>query len=341
MKGFEIISADKLQKDLDKFLIKGAEPGLKTGFDIIDTSYTVLKGGVTDLTGWPGSGKTLFLDDLLMSLSQRYGWKHLLYVPDSGNHQDVYSRLIHKLTGKTFRKDYDNQINQAEMYKAMAWVREHFHVLIRNDFKERLSPAEFWEYAIANKYDSAVIDSWNFMKHDSSRGTSYLAEILSYRNELAENNNIHFFTIIHPKNPTEKDYDKEGKLRPANEYTLMGGSEWNNNGKCIISAHKESKDSDIYEIHFRKIKPDIVGLAGGFIEMQHDWRLRRFYYIDPDKFGQKSYAVKTMFADKGTQTKLEQPKIDEQSYYSGNSFKSNRDTHLEDNEDFYNEDIPI
>ena len=91
MKGFEIISADKLQKDLDKFLIKGAEPGLKTGFDIIDPSYTVLKGGVTDLTGWPGSGKTLFLDDLLMSLSQRYGWKHLLYVPDSGNHQDVYS----------------------------------------------------------------------------------------------------------------------------------------------------------------------------------------------------------------------------------------------------------
>jgi hypothetical protein len=320
MKGFTEVSSEQLNEDLNRLLKFGEKPGISTGHKQIDEHYTVLEGGVTDITGWPGSGKTLLLDDILMSLSQNHGKKHLLYVPDSGNHQNVYARLIHKLTGKTFRKGYDNRITETEMYNAMAWIHEHFKVLVKNDFKQRLSPYEFWNYAIKEGYDSAVIDSWNFMKHEQGGGTQYLAEVLSYRNELAENNNIHFFTIIHPRNPTDKDYNSEGVLQPASEYTLMGGSEWNNNGKNILSIHKESKDADLYKLSFRKIKPDIVGLAGGFVEFEHDWKQRRVYFYEN---GKRQYAVKTMFAEQ--QAEIEETPVDEQAFHSNSSFSREED----------------
>ena len=158
------------------------------------------------------------------------------------------------------------------------------------------------------------------MKHDQGGGTQYLAEVLSYRNELAENNNIHFFTIIHPRNPTDKDYNSEGVLQPASEYTLMGGSEWNNNGKNILSIHKESKDADLYKLSFRKIKPDIVGLAGGFVEFEHDWRQRRVYFYEN---GKRQYAVKTMFAEQ--QAEIEETPVDEQAFHSNSSFSREED----------------
>lgn len=342
MNGFEIISSSRLTKDLDDYLSKGAEPGRSTGFDVIDNHYTVLDAGVTDITGYPGSGKTLFLDDLLMSMSQRYGKRHLIYMPDSGNHKEIYSKLIHKVTGKTFvrNKGYTNVITREEMYAAKDWIAQHFHVVVRTDFKKRLTPFEFWDFAVKEGYDSAAIDSWNFMSHPHGGGTQYLAEVLSYRNELAESNNIHFYTIIHPKNPTEKDYNSEGKLRPANQYSLMGGSEWNNNGKNIISLHSHSKESTDYEVHFCKIKPDIVGVAGGMVDLSFDWRLRRFYSTEYDNYkgSRKQYAVETMFANKEVEIFEEQEKPNDLDYKSYQTMSNHRPDKIEDNE---YDDVPF
>ena len=315
MNGFKEVDFSSLSNDLNKLLKFGETPGLSTGHKAIDEHYTIMEAGVTDITGWPGSGKTLLLDDMLMAQSQLYGKKHLLYVPDSGNHQNVYARLLHKLTGKTFRKGYDNRITEVEMYNAMGWIYEHFKVVVKTDFKYRLTPYDFWHYAIDEGFDSAVIDSWNYMNHKGG-GTDYLAEVLSYRNELAETNKIHFFTIIHPKNPTAQNYDKDGKLMEADQFSLMGGSEWNNNGKSILSIHKESKDSPLYELHFKKCKPDIVGLAGGKITFEHDWRLRRVYIWDQ---GKKHFAVKTMFAEQ--QAEIEEAPVDENAFFNNSSFK--------------------
>ena len=155
----------------------------------------------------------------------------------------------------------------------MGWISEHFKIYKYG--KVRPTPIEFWEYANTLDVQTACIDSWNYMRHESS-GTDYLASVLSQRNELAEKSGKHYFTIIHPKNPTALDYDKHGVLKAPDVFNMMGGSEWNNNGKNIIVVHKESKESFNFDIYFRKIKPRIVG-ATGITTLQFELKSQLFY----------------------------------------------------------------
>ena len=66
-----------------------------------------------------------------------------------------------------------------------------------------LTPVEFWEYAATNKKKlgifSAVIDSWNYMRHDVQgygREDKWLEDVLSYRNEIAERENCSAHEIL-------------------------------------------------------------------------------------------------------------------------------------------------
>jgi len=264
---------NEIQDEVIKYWNTEAEL-FSTCHDPIDEYYKVLLGNCTDITGYPYSGKTLFLIDILFNLSKSKGFKHLLHLPDSGKPAEVIANLIHKYTGKSFNKEHKNAIEEHEIIKCMGWINQHFQIL---KYNQRPTPVEFWEYANTLDIQTASIDSWNYMKHESS-GTDYLAQMLSSRNELAEKGNKHFFTVIHPKNPTQTDYDKNGIIKPPDVFNLMGGSEWNNNGKNIIAIHKESKESMNYDVYIRKTKPRIVGKTG-FVTMQYDIKLQRFYNI--------------------------------------------------------------
>ncbi|MFB5616608.1 MAG: hypothetical protein ACE5RS_05655, partial [Nitrosopumilus sp.] len=93
--------------------------------------------------------------------------------------------------GKTFDKRYDNVIDESEIIKCITWINEHFKIL-KSD--KRPTPYEFWEYSAKLDVQTAAIDSWNYMKHEKE-GTSYLADVLSFRNEFAEKHKLHIISI--------------------------------------------------------------------------------------------------------------------------------------------------
>lgn len=275
-----VLPFKEMQERMITFL-KEDIPLLSCGFDNIDDNWKFMQGNCTDIIGYPYMGKTLILIEKLFNLSQKYGKKHLLHLPDSGKPEEVMATLIHKLTGKTFDKRYPNRINEFEMMDVLNWIDKHFKILDDVDEKTgkllRPTPKEFWEYCATLDVDTGSIDSWNYMKHEGS-GHEYLADVLSYRNQIAEKSKKHFFTIVHPKNPTAMDFDKDGVLKPPNVYNIMGGSEWNNNGKNIIAVHKDDKESQEYDIYYRKIKPRIVGKTG-MITLSQDLTLAKFYIL--------------------------------------------------------------
>jgi len=300
-------------EDLEEKMIKYLKEDIKLysiGFSPIDNHYKFLPSGVTDITGYPYSGKTLIANEILFNLTKKHGIRHLLHLPDAGKPEEVISHLIQKETGKTFDKRYQNLIQESEVSPALYRIVEKFNILeLEKDRKGRLqrpTPKEFWEYAIENNYSTATIDSWNYMNHVET-GPGYLADVLSYRNELADLHKIHFFTIIHPSKPTKENFNAQGNLKPPDIYDLMGGSEWANNARNVISIHKEEKEGIEYDIYFQKIKPRIVGKTG-MITLEFDIKLQKFYYPD---FGKRVYAfdqmedIETIQPDGGMSNKFE------------------------------------
>ena len=282
MNGFKITEqgdvVDKIYKHRDNYHKKG----MFLGWEQLHNHYSMSLGNCTDWTGYPMSGKTQVLMELLVNTSKFYGWKHLVYFPDVGNSVEIVADLIHKKTGKSFNPDSENVITDIEITHAMEWVLRHFKIVTRKETKGKLTPVDFWEWAIKIKYEeelhTASIDSWKDMSHDYEKHggyAQYLEYILPLRNHLAEENNLHFHTIIHPK-LTEKE---NGKRPAPTPYDLKGGSEWFNSGKCMITVHRSDIMSNIAEVFFNKIKPRSIGSVGK-IELYFDKDRLTYYFQD-------------------------------------------------------------
>tara|TARA_R110001632_G_scaffold70241_1_gene163694 strand:+ start:7082 stop:7999 length:918 start_codon:yes stop_codon:yes gene_type:complete len=273
----------------------GIPEGSKVGLSSFDKQLSFVKGGCTDITGYPFFGKSLFLKEIMMGLTINEGWKHCVYMPDDGSDTEVISNMMHKLTGKTFEKGYSNSITEKEISKYSMQLLDSFKFI---SSEHHLEPEAFWNYAKENKCNSAIIDSWNYMNHKGEpTSPDYLRKILSFRNRFMDTNKMHSFIIIHPKNPDPKQV-KDGNVKKPTVYDLMGGSEWNNNGKNIVVVHKGSKENNQpYEIYVDKVKPKAYGNIGE-CTVHLDWNTQRFYDFDHIKQIKKyAYATEEVVKD--------------------------------------------
>ena len=295
--GFSIID-NSIREDIINYRNNGALRGKFLGFPILDDYYTIALPGVTDITGFPASGKSEFLLDLLLNTSLFYGWKHLLYVPDVGDKDEVIAILIHKISGKTFDKRFinSNYISESEIDRHLGWILHHFRVMTKTDLKIKLTPYEFYDIAAKMNQETeggiqtATIDSWKDMKHgvgmdgeSFGRDDKYLDDVLSYRNSMAELHKMHFFTVIHP---IKTELDKDGKRRPPTPYDLKGGGTWFDSGKCMITVHRQNGHPNAVDIMVTKAKPKSVASVGK-VEMFFDRTTARFYWEDA---GEKTFA---------------------------------------------------
>lgn len=292
--GFELLSYQNTRDDLQQYREKGALRGVFLGFPFLDEHYTMALPGITDITGYPQSGKTEFLIELLLNTSLFYGWKHLLYVPDVGDKNEILANLIHKLSGLTFDKRYSNHISENDVDKNLQWILEHFYIIHEVNEGSSITPIQFWDYAAyASKefnVKTATIDSWKDLElgvmPDGSlvgRDDKYLEKVLKYRNKIADKYKIHLFTIIHPTNVTP---DKDGKRPEPKPNNLSGGAQWFNSGRTMITVHKIDGTANEVDIIVTKAKPKSVAKLGR-VRMMFDVKLARFYF---DNAGVKTYA---------------------------------------------------
>jgi hypothetical protein len=288
----DIYSHKELEEQLLEHYLGGGGKTFYCGFKSLAPHYSVHEGGRTDWTGYPGSGKTELLLEVLNNCSEYYGHKHLIHMPDAGSVAEIIAKIMHKMSGKQMKEFYydkegnkvviQDRLTQDEIKILLPKVMNNF-VIFKPSGKasKAVTPKEYWNFASENKkllgIFSAVIDSWNYMNHDvpsNLRYDQWLESTLSFANDLAEQSKLHLHTIIHPKSPVKKD----GKVQIPDMHELKGGSEWGNNGKSIIVVHREF-DSNITDIKINKAKPEVVGVRG-FTNLFYDVKVGRFYEIN-------------------------------------------------------------
>src|SRR5688572_16438886 len=92
---------------------RGLPPGDKTGWPSVDKHYTVAPGQFTVLPGWPGAGKSEWLDALLLNLA-RQGWKICYFSPENSPTEIHIVKLLEKLSGKPFGEGINQRISEDE-----------------------------------------------------------------------------------------------------------------------------------------------------------------------------------------------------------------------------------
>ena len=290
------LTHDEIYADAKKHKDNKGEPGLYVGFECLKDLYSHKKAGVTDWTGFPASGKSYLCLEVLFNLSERYGQRNGLYVPDVGSDKEVIAKLVKMYTGKDYTDRYQNQITDKELANAITWIMHHFVLFSKKDFKQGVTPIDFWELIATYKdgggrLNNGFMDSWKNMKHlYSGRDDLYLDEILSIRNEIAESGNVHFHTIAHAVK-TELN-EQKGKRRIPNAWDIKGGGSWFANGKSIITVDYPDKSQTGCDVYISKVKPEDVGRIGEVVgSLRLDVKRGRYYETEHlDVLGLKYFA---------------------------------------------------
>jgi len=257
--------------------VEPSKKGLSTGFQVLDPYMLLAKGYMMIATGYPGCGKSEFIDAILVNMAVSYGWKTLYFSPENHPIEEHMSKLAEKFYGKRMRK-----LTQEESAASLEFLTSHFSWI---DLEEpnleaiiNLTKADHKERAI----DCIVIDPWNAVTH--SRGSTmiheYLSNALSKIIRLARTLKIFVVIVAHPAKPVK---DKEGKIGIPTLYDISDGAMWRNKADYGIVFHRPDMMKNQILISVQKIKQKWMGHLGN-ITMDYHWESGRFKSIEDKEF---------------------------------------------------------
>ena len=252
------------EAEVDYMYLNGFPTGKKIGFDSFDNLLTWSPGQVTGVTGIPGSGKSEFVDQILVKLAQQ-DYKIGLFSAENQPEQYHFAKLASKFIGKSFyshNKTY--QMSTDEFGEAKHFVNENFFFVELKD--ENLSIdnmiGKIKELVTRRGIDIFLIDPWNYLEHKQTNGqseTQYIGECLTKLCNVAKSLQIHIIIVAHP---TKIQKDKEtGKYKVATLYDIAGSANWYNKLDNGISVYLD-RDEEIVEVYVQKVRFSWCGKVG-------------------------------------------------------------------------------
>jgi twinkle protein len=262
----KLLSAeDKLGALLDLW-DKGMPPGHATGWPSVDELYTVVPGQLTIVTGWPGSGKSEFVDALLVNLS-RQGWRLAYFSPENMPVELHQTKIMEKFAGAPFGAGPRKRIGRDEIAGWAKTISERMRFLepVEGSLSAQdvCSSVEKW----LRQDDSPaglVIDPWNELEHwrpSNISETEYVSLTLSAVRQWARKNKVHVWIVAHPQKIKREE---GGKLPVVKPDMISGSQHWWNKADCCISVYRDytKPDAPEVDVYVQKVRFKHVGKIG-------------------------------------------------------------------------------
>lgn len=271
----------------------GITKGEYVGFRSLENLMSIKLGATTYLMAQPTAGKTEFWFEILINLSEFYGWKHAIFSPESGNREEIIAELISKYCRKPFY-DYEGRLTDDEKFRAIAWLDEHFFIIDPDD--NDITPDDFFAIVsdLEKEYDIRVhtttLDPYNELKNDlngfGGRQDLYIETLLGMVRRNARVNRRHNCIITHCSDQVPIT-DSGVTFYPApTARNYAGGQAWYRKGLQMIAmwrppfglCNSDGRPYEKNEVHIiiQKSKPKGVGEKGTAI-LFYDWKKNRYY----------------------------------------------------------------
>jgi hypothetical protein len=265
----KIVTIDQVQEQLFHLQKHGQKRGYLVGFPSLDRLYSVKEGTTTIIYGYPTSGKSQFLIQVLISLASQ-GKKSMIMTPETGTAAEIYAELIHCITGKTFRQSQNYSITEAELYNVIPFIKDYFKVI---DVEEKApNIEEFTELTKEGIKDYGIFascfDNWNDLSHRfDTREDLYIEAAIPTLNRLARKEQIHIFGVWHAKSPIIEKGEKFPKA--PTPFDIKGGSAIYSKAMNLIGIHRDYEEhaegyrqTNTAQVIVSKVKPKVVGEKG-------------------------------------------------------------------------------
>lgn len=276
IKGIYAIS--DIYPELNRIRKFGLDCGVSTGWASLDHCYKVKKGMVSIVTGIPQSGKSEFLDALLVNLALMHKWKFAIFSPENYPLSLHAIKLAEKYVGKQFKNNLFPALSmtEAQITDSLVFIGDHFKWIYPEDEFISLELILQMAFTIQNEYglDGLIIDPWNEIEHDRNgkSETDYISECLTKLRRFARKFNIHTWLVAHPQKMVK---DRDGKYSVPTPYDISGSAHWRNKADFCICAHREDLTKDEVDVYVQKVKFKHLGKIGK-VHFSYEWTTGRF-----------------------------------------------------------------
>jgi len=261
-----VYSASDYADDVSFLYEKGLMGGLSTGFNGLDGLYTILQGQLTIVTGQPGSGKSEFIDAVLVNLAEQHQWKFAIASFENPPPMHII-KLAEKHARKPFFEGAHERMSRSELDEATGWVNDHFAFLESKDGEAATidNIIERTKQAVMRLgCRGLVVDPYNYIAQNNlEQEHQAISEMLTRMVQFARSHDLHIWFIAHPAKMRAND---QGKMPVPNGNHISGSAAWFAKADCGITVHREEAH---IEVHSWKCRFKWVGSVGQ-ADLQYD-----------------------------------------------------------------------
>jgi twinkle protein len=235
--------------------------GFDTGWNNFKDKLSIKTGYLMVVGGYSFRGKSFFVDNLMLNLSENYGWRHLLFTFEV----TVEKHLKQTLSMRTRKSFYgDNRMTKEEMDREKKVLDDYF-IFSQND--------SLWDIpSIIQKIEevhskmgikTVLIDPYNRISKDIGRTseTHFIERMLSELSFLAKRLDILIIFIAHPTKP-----ERKGTEVAPTMYETAGSQSWLSICDYGLIVHRDRFEdgtfSKVTKIIIDKVKTDDLGTCG-------------------------------------------------------------------------------
>lgn len=294
--------AEEYADAIDELRATGLQPGLSIGWTSFRNVYTIPKGQWSVITGLSSSGKSSWLDNVMVNMAMEHGWKFLICSPENQPIQRHIAGLMEIYTGKKFGLPDPKYpglpatvyMTEDEHREGYAFVCDHFYFINPPETEftiegiKKIASKVYDEYF---KFDGMVLDPYNEIEHKRPRGmneSDYIATVLHTFRDFARLLNIHFWFVAHPTKPVrlavkyqKNDLNDESVRKPVYQkitlFDISGSSNWKSQCDFGVIVHRDLGDSSAPSIiEIEKIRFRENGKQGTSVPLYYDFLCGRF-----------------------------------------------------------------
>lgn len=260
-----VFRVENIEEELDYYYQNGFQGGEKIGYEEFDRIFSFRPGELTTVTGIPGSGKSAWLDQVLVRLSSRHGWKHAVCSPENQPVPLHISKIASCFIGMPFyRANPSNRMTEAQWNYAKYFVNEHywFYNITEVDLTVDGVLEKAAELIMRFGINSLVIDPWNTLDHNIPAGmneTQFISKALTKIGTFAKSYSVHIFLVAHP---TKINKDRQtGKFEVPNLYNISGSAHFFNKTDNGITVYRDF-ETNLITVYIQKVRFFFVGKVG-------------------------------------------------------------------------------
>lgn len=252
-----VFTVSDFEQSLDAIFEFGLQKGVTIGHENVDRLISFETKRLCMVTGYPGSGKSEFIDEIAERLNMKYGWKFAYFSPENAPLAYHASKLIEKFTGKKFSKE---TLSFGEYKQVKEHLEQNFFFISPCDYKIS-TILDKAKYLVRRKGIKAlVIDPYNRLEDEKGgqKETDYISLLLDKLTNFAQHHDILIILMAHPTKPAK---NKEGKIDPPTLYDISGSAHFFNKADFGIVVHRDRTNNTV-EIRVEKVKFRHLGEPG-------------------------------------------------------------------------------